>query len=78
MTAELSAGDRLLLYTDGITEATNLRNEFFGMDRLSEVVRQNHTLPAEGLVRAVRQSLDEFAEGRVLADDTTLVGFALT
>jgi len=75
---ELATGDRLLLYTDGVTEATNQRNEFFGMDRLAQIVGQNHMLPAEGLVRAVRQALDEFAEGRVLADDTTLVGFALT
>jgi sigma-B regulation protein RsbU (phosphoserine phosphatase) len=75
---KLSAGDRLLLYTDGVTEATNRRDEFFGMDRLEEVVRENHTLPAEGLVRAVRRALDEFSEGRVLDDDTTLVSFALT
>jgi sigma-B regulation protein RsbU (phosphoserine phosphatase) len=75
---QLAQGDRLLLYTDGITEATNRRDEFFGMDRLEEVVRENHTLPAEGLVRAVRQALDEFSEGRVLDDDVTLVSFALT
>jgi sigma-B regulation protein RsbU (phosphoserine phosphatase) len=69
---------RLLLYTDGVTEATNRRDEFFGMDRLEQVIRENHTLPAEGLVRAVRRALDEFSEGRVLDDDTTLVSFALT
>jgi len=71
---ELVSGDILLLYTDGITEAINPQtDEQFGSQRLAEIVRQNQNLSAEGLTTRVRQSLNEFTEGSLLADDVTLV-----
>jgi sigma-B regulation protein RsbU (phosphoserine phosphatase) len=74
----LSQGDRLLLYTDGVTEATNSRGEQFGEHRLAEVVSRDHDLPAEALVQSIRLALGEFTEGVVPEDDTTLVVAALT
>lgn len=71
---QLMAGDIVLLYTDGITEAINPQgDEQFGFERLAEVVRQNQNLPAEGLSNRIRQALTEFTQGNLLADDVTLV-----
>jgi sigma-B regulation protein RsbU (phosphoserine phosphatase) len=71
--AELSPGDMLLLYTDGVTEAINPQSEQFGEDRLVDVVRQASHLSARELVHVLRQILQEFSNGKPLADDTTIV-----
>ena len=71
---QLMAGDIVILYTDGITEAINpLGNEQFGFDRLAEVIRCNQNLPAEGLSNKVRQALSEFTQASLPADDITLI-----
>lgn len=71
---QLMSGDILVLYTDGIPEALNPQaDEQFGYERLAEVIRQNESLPAEGLANKIRQALNEFTQGTLLADDVTLV-----
>jgi phosphoserine phosphatase RsbU/P len=71
---QLSQGDILLLYTDGLVEALDSKQkEQFGYDRLSEVVRQNEGLHANELVQKVRQALNDFTQGALLADDITLI-----
>jgi sigma-B regulation protein RsbU (phosphoserine phosphatase) len=71
---QLSQGDILLLYTDGLVEALNpSQNEQFGYDRLLEVVQQNEGLHATELVQRMRQALNDFTQGALLADDVTLV-----
>jgi sigma-B regulation protein RsbU (phosphoserine phosphatase) len=72
-TITLSPGDILFLYTDGVTEATNTGNEPFGSDRLVAAVQDNAGLPAQELVRAIRQSLQAFCAGKQLDDDITLL-----
>jgi sigma-B regulation protein RsbU (phosphoserine phosphatase) len=69
----LSSGDILLLYTDGVTEATNQRQEAFGGDRLAESVKQNSGLSAQEIVQAIRRRLDAFSGEQRLEDDATLV-----
>ncbi|MGE5462154.1 MAG: SpoIIE family protein phosphatase [Syntrophothermus sp.] len=71
---QLSQGDILLLYTDGIVEAINPEgNEQFGYDRLLEVLRQNEKLSANEMVQKLRQALSNFTQGALLADDITLI-----
>jgi sigma-B regulation protein RsbU (phosphoserine phosphatase) len=70
---ELLPGDRLLLYTDGVTETTNSRGEQFGIGRLGEVLRQNPDLPAEGLLQSIRGALTDFSGGLIPEDDITLL-----
>jgi sigma-B regulation protein RsbU (phosphoserine phosphatase) len=72
-TVTLSPGDILLLYTDGVTEAINRREEEFGRERLAEFARQSSHLPARDLVGEVRRLLQEFTDGQPLADDTTII-----
>ena len=72
-TVTLAPGDILLLYTDGVTEATNPQEEEFGQERLVELVRYGSPWSAQELVREVRRRLQEFTHGQPLADDTTIV-----
>lgn len=72
-TVSLSPGDILLLYTDGVTEAMNLQQEQFGTERLAAFIRQESSLSAKDLVRALRNVLQEFTGGQPFADDTTIV-----
>jgi sigma-B regulation protein RsbU (phosphoserine phosphatase) len=72
-TVRLAEGDVILLYTDGVTEATNAQQEAFGNRRLAEALLQGADLPSGELVRSVRLALQEFTNGGPLADDVTLV-----
>ena len=72
-TIPLHPGDLLLLYTDGVTEARDPAGEFFGEDRLVELLAAHHRLPARELVHAVRTHLESFSAGQPLADDTTVL-----
>ena len=69
----LFPGDTLLLYTDGVTEATNRQNEEFGEERLAELVRRESGSSAKALVRGLRGALEAFSDGRPLSDDTTII-----
>lgn len=71
---ELSEGDTLVLYTDGIIEALNPQGtDQFGYDRLLEVVHQHETVSAHDLAAKIRQSLNDFTQGAALVDDITLI-----
>jgi phosphoserine phosphatase RsbU/P len=69
----LGAGDALLLYTDGVTEAENAHGVPLGEKGLAEVVRQNAGATPEQLVQKVLQALRDFTAGSPLVDDVTLV-----
>ena len=72
-TIELQEEDLLVLYTDGVTEAVNLQNQEFGRERLETLIRQAEHMPLKEVVQKIRLSLEEFSEGKPLADDTTIV-----
>ena len=71
--ANLSAGDILVLYTDGVTEAENSRGEEFGMERLSALIRGGHTLSADGLMNHILESVTDFSRDVGLKDDATIL-----
>ncbi|MEJ2169690.1 MAG: PP2C family protein-serine/threonine phosphatase, partial [Desulfobacterales bacterium] len=72
-TIDLQEGDLLVLYTDGITEATNTNSQQFGRERLETLVRQTEQMPVKEVIHKIRLSLEEFSEGKPLDDDTTIV-----
>ncbi|NDJ86525.1 MAG: serine/threonine-protein phosphatase, partial [Chloroflexi bacterium] len=72
LTAHLDAGDILLLYTDGITEALNERQEEYGEDRLMEMLAACADQPAVEIRDAIVASVTAFAAGTPPADDLTL------
>ncbi|HMD70673.1 MAG TPA: SpoIIE family protein phosphatase [Bryobacteraceae bacterium] len=71
--AQLERGDMLVLYSDGVTEATNLAYEEFDEGRFIDVLRRHRGEPAAEVVQAVVKSLAEFTAGAPQADDITLV-----
>src|ERR1700730_13292570 len=70
---DLIAGDVLVFYTDGVTEAENEFGEEFGMERLSAVVRRGSSLSAEGLMGDIFNSAAEFCNEARFNDDVTIL-----
>jgi serine phosphatase RsbU (regulator of sigma subunit) len=70
--AQLAPGDTLVLYTDGVTEATSAAGEEFGEARLIEILRAQHRLPVPRLLETILATVQEFSD-RKQADDITLV-----
>ena len=70
---QLKPGDTLVLYTDGITEATNPEDEEYGLERLAAACQRHRKKGLEEIGRAVQEDLDEFVQGVAYADDRTLV-----
>jgi sigma-B regulation protein RsbU (phosphoserine phosphatase) len=71
--ADLATGDIVVLYTDGITEAENSREEEFGMERLSALIQRDSSLSAEKLAANIFQSAEEFCQGIGFNDDATVL-----
>ncbi|HVY95138.1 MAG TPA: SpoIIE family protein phosphatase, partial [Bryobacteraceae bacterium] len=67
------AGDLLLFYSDGITEARNTARELFGENRLCDYVRSNGDLDPKVLVEGIRNAVSLYSESNQLADDLTAV-----
>lgn len=74
-TVRMAPGDRILLYTDGITETFNGRREMFGTDGLDASLNCCGRTP-EGLISSVFESLNQFSGSTPPADDRTLVALA--
>jgi phosphoserine phosphatase RsbU/P len=70
---KLASGDRLLLYTDGVTEAQNASEEEFGVERLSDVASLNPGVSSIDLIAAVKRALREHTKGQPPEDDTTIL-----
>jgi sigma-B regulation protein RsbU (phosphoserine phosphatase) len=71
--ADLMAGDVLVFYTDGVTEAQNQLGEEFGTERLSAVVQRGSSLSAEGLMIDIYNTAADFCSGDFNDDVTILV-----
>ncbi|HEY6119095.1 MAG TPA: GAF domain-containing SpoIIE family protein phosphatase [Pyrinomonadaceae bacterium] len=65
------AGQVLVLYTDGVTEATNPAGEEFGRDRLADAVRVAAELPARELITSVQNEVLSWTDGKGASDDIT-------
>ena len=72
-TLQLLPGDRLILYTDGVTEAQNRAGDFFGKTRLREAVQAALALDCARMHDAVQAAISEFTGGEEQSDDVTLV-----
>ncbi|MEK6795143.1 MAG: SpoIIE family protein phosphatase [Spirochaetota bacterium] len=69
----LSPGDRIVLYTDGVTEAVNCHREQFGEERLCAVLAEGGTLASEKLVENILEKVRVFQGKAEQFDDITLV-----
>ena len=71
----LSPGDRVFLYTDGVTEATDAHNQLYGEDRLLAFMNGNAAMTADALLPALKANIDEFVGEAPQFDDITMVMF---
>ena len=69
----LEPGDRLFLYTDGVTEAHNRTNEIYGTDRLEQMLESTKDAPGEQVLDSILADINVFAEGAPQFDDITMV-----
>ena len=70
---ELAAGDVLLFYTDGVTEAMNDKRDLFGMKRLMRVVQQNLAMDSQAIIDTIYGEVLGFAADAPQSDDLTLM-----
>jgi sigma-B regulation protein RsbU (phosphoserine phosphatase) len=70
--AQLRPGDRVVLFTDGVTEACNAAEEEFGEDRLLQVLQENRRSRAQELQKQILRAASDFSGG-LWQDDATLL-----
>ncbi|MBR5794247.1 MAG: SpoIIE family protein phosphatase [Anaerotignum sp.] len=71
----LCPGDRIFLYTDGVTEATNTENKLYGEPRLEDFMNKNAAVEATELLPALKADIDEFVGEAPQFDDITMLIF---
>lgn len=70
---QLTSGDLIVAYTDGVTEATNSSGEYWGVEGLAKAVDSSDTKSVDDLVTAVFSAMDEFSNGKQEDDATVAV-----
>ena len=73
----LSPGDKIFLYTDGVTEATNDKNELYGEERLLSLANKNITKTPQQLIAAVKDDVDVFVGDAPQFDDITMLAVSV-
>ena len=71
----LVKGDRLFVCTDGVTEATNTKEELFGEDRLLSAMQKTGNMNAPDTLTSVRKDIDDFVGEAEQFDDITMLQF---
>lgn len=72
-TVQLNSNDRIVLYTDGITEAMNKENEEYGDERFIEMLKDTHNLSVQEDISKILKNVKEFAVDTEPSDDLTLM-----
>ena len=70
---QLCPGDQLFLYTDGIPEACDAREQLFGIDRMLETLNRNPGAHPEELLKSVRSAVNDFVLEAEQFDDLTML-----
>ena len=74
---QLSPGDEVFLYTDGVTEANNITYELFDEDRLLESLNEKKSLTVKQLCNKVINDVDRFVGNALQSDDITMLAVKL-
>ncbi|HEY5511117.1 MAG TPA: SpoIIE family protein phosphatase [Prolixibacteraceae bacterium] len=70
---QLEDGDKIFLYTDGVSEAENVDNKLFGDDHLLNIVRQNSTASPRELIHKMEEEIAIHVNGFTQSDDITMM-----
>ena len=71
--AKLQPGDTLVLFSDGVTDAEDVHEELFGVDRLREILAGHQNAPLDQIERDVLEAVNDFSAGAEQSDDITLL-----
>jgi phosphoserine phosphatase RsbU/P len=74
-TIQLSHGDVILIYTDGLTEAENPLGEFFGLERVNKLLIEYAQQPPQNIIAGILADLKQFSQRDTFNDDITLLVF---
>ena len=77
LTIPLAPGDRLFVYTDGITEAPSPEDDIFGYARLKDVLDANTKAPLSELKSAVLRAVHQHVKKALTHDDVTLIALEI-
>ncbi len=69
----IKPGDKIFQYTDGVTEATDINNQLFGMDRLSGSLNKVKNKAPKEILTAVKEDIDTFVGEAPQFDDITML-----
>lgn len=75
---QLSPGDFVMFFTDGVTEAMSPDKQIFGSDRLREALLAHAGSTADGLVQSVLSAIRGFRQSAPWSDDLTLIALRVT
>ena len=70
---QLTPGDRVVIYSDGVSEAQNQSSEFFGKKRLNEILTKHAKESCSAIHDAIQEGVAAFTEGAPQSDDITVV-----
>jgi len=70
---KMSPGDLLVIFSDGVPDATNKSNEMFGTERFESVIREHRDESAAALTESITKAVTEFVGNAPQFDDLTLV-----
>jgi sigma-B regulation protein RsbU (phosphoserine phosphatase) len=70
---QLLPGDKVVIFSDGLSEAENTEGEFFDRKGLRETIRAHADEDCSGLHTALLKAVESFTEGGELSDDITLL-----
>lgn len=73
----MNSGDSLFMYTDGVTEATNTKDQLFSDPKLLEILNKHKDYGLKDLLETVKKEIDLFAEEAPQFDDITMLGLKL-
>ncbi len=73
---QMNPGDKLFVYTDGVPEATNLKGEMFGTDRMVQMLNENPEATPKELLELMQKSVDDFVGEADQFDDLTMLCLA--
>lgn len=69
----LKPGDRMLAYTDGLSEAMDGNKKQFGKERMVSIMKENRDMPTDRITGKLLVELNEYTGGATLSDDVTMV-----
>jgi len=76
--AKLENGDKLFLYTDGVTEYPNAKGELFGQERFIDLLEKNKKENLSKIIYIIQETLKDFGQENIPRDDISMLGLEYT